>query len=189
MSPPSRLGHFAEASGRLAAHDQGPAKPDHQVRKRGIVQFGGSAGAERGPENRKVCGRADCRAGARRGSDTDRQQEAVSGGLPPGIPPPNIIHDTDINQTVNELKAAGAEAISVNDQRVGRGDPNPLRRADGFCQQHALRPRPMSSRPSAIRQTLETALNIPGGEADQMKDFDKAMFSVQPMKRLVIPGL
>ena len=40
------------------------------------------------------------------------------GALPPGFAPPNIIHDSDIAAVVNELKASGAEAISINDQRI-----------------------------------------------------------------------
>ena len=34
--------------------------------------------------------------------------------MPPGFAVPSLIHDTDINQVVNELRAAGAEAIAVN---------------------------------------------------------------------------
>ena len=38
--------------------------------------------------------------------------------LPPGMAPPNLIYNSDINQVVNELKAAGAEAIAINGQRL-----------------------------------------------------------------------
>ena len=37
-------------------------------------------------------------------------------------------------------------------------------------------------------KTLETALNISGGIAAQIKSYDKAMFKVVPAKHLVIPA-
>ena len=109
------------------------------------------------------------------------------GGLPPGIAPPNIIHDIDINATVNELKAAGAEAISVNDQRVGAVTPIRCAGPTVFVNNTAQTP-PYVIKAIGKPQTLETALNLPGGEADQVKNFDSAMFSVQPAKHLLIPA-
>lgn len=108
-------------------------------------------------------------------------------GLPPGLTPPNIIHDTDINATVNELKAAGAEAISVNDQRVGSVTPIRCAGPTVFVNNTAQTP-PYVIKAIGKTQTLETALNLPGGEADQVRNFDKAMFTVQPAKRLIIPA-
>lgn len=108
-------------------------------------------------------------------------------GLPATVTPPNIIHDTDINATVNELKAAGAEAISVNDQRIGAVTPIRCAGPTVFVNNTAQTP-PYVIKAIGKPQTLETALNIPGGEADQIKNFDKSMFSVQPAKRLVIPA-
>jgi len=109
------------------------------------------------------------------------------GGLPPGLTPPNIIHDTDINATVNELKAAGAEAISVNDQRVGAVTPIRCAGPTVFVNNTAQTP-PYVIKAIGKPLTLETALNLPGGEADQVRNFDKAMFTVQLAKHLVIPA-
>ena len=109
------------------------------------------------------------------------------GGLPPGIQPQNIIHDTDINQVVNELKAAGAEAISVNDQRVGAVTPIRCAGPTVFVNNTAQTP-PYVIKAIGKPQTLETALNISGGIAAQLRNFDKAMFTVQPAKRLVVPA-
>ena len=110
-----------------------------------------------------------------------------AGGLPPGYAPPNIIHDTDINATVNELKAAGAEAISVNDQRIAAVTPIRCAGPTVFVNNTAQTP-PYVIKAIGSPQILQTALNFPGGEADQVKNFDKAMFSVQPAKHLLVPA-
>ncbi len=109
------------------------------------------------------------------------------GGMPPGVQPPNIIHDTDINQVVNELKAAGAEAISVNDQRVGAVTPIRCAGPTVFINNTAQTP-PYVIKAIGKPPTLEAALNIPGGIAAQIKQYDKAMFAVQPAKRLLVPA-
>ncbi len=120
-------------------------------------------------------------------NDSKKPFDVPLAALPPGAGPPNIIHDIDINQTVNELKQAGAEAISVNDQRLVA--TSAVRCAGPTVYVNNTQ----SATPFVIKaigdpKTLEAALNIPGGEADQMKAFDKAMFSVQPMKRLAVPA-
>ena len=109
------------------------------------------------------------------------------GGLPPGLTPPNIIHDTDINQVVNELKAAGAEAIAVNDQRLVAVSPIRCAGPTVFVNNTAQTP-PYVIKAIGDPKTLETALNISGGIATQLKSFDKAMFNVVPAKHLVIPA-
>lgn len=109
------------------------------------------------------------------------------GGLPAGMAPPNIIHDTDINQVVNELKAAGAEAVSVNDQRLVAVSPIRCAGPTVFVNNTAQTP-PYLIKAIGEPKTLETALNISGGIASQIKTFDKAMFSVEPAKRLIIPA-
>ncbi len=120
-------------------------------------------------------------------NDSKKPFDVPLAALPPGAGPPNIIHDIDINQTVNELKQAGAEAISVNDQRLVA--TSAVRCAGPTVYVNNTQ----SATPFVIKaigdpKTLEAALNIPGGEADQMKAFDKAMFAVQPVKRLVVPA-
>lgn len=109
------------------------------------------------------------------------------GGLPAGMAPPNIIHDTDINQVVNELKAAGAEAVSVNDQRLVAVSPVRCAGPTIFVNNTAQTP-PYLIKAIGEPKTLDTALNISGGIATQIKQFDKAMFNVAPMKHLNIPA-
>ncbi len=109
------------------------------------------------------------------------------GGLPAGMTPPNIIHDTDINMVVNELKAAGAEAVAVNDQRLVAVSPVRCAGPTVFVNNTAQTP-PYIIKAIGDPKTLETALNISGGIATQLKSFDKAMFGVRAVKRLVVPA-
>ncbi len=102
-------------------------------------------------------------------------------GMPPGAlgaTPPNIIHDTDIGQVVNELKAAGAEAISVNEQRLVAVSPIRCAGPTIFVNNTPQTP-PYVIKVIGDPKTLATALNMSGGVADQIKHFDPAMFKVE----------
>lgn len=109
------------------------------------------------------------------------------GGLPPGYAPPNIIHDTDINQVVNELKQAGAEAISVNDQRLVAVSAIRCAGPTVYVNNTQAAP-PFIIKAIGDPKTLQPALNIPGGEADQVNHFDPAMLKSETVKHLVIPA-
>lgn len=110
-------------------------------------------------------------------------------GMPPGVlgaTPPNIIHDTDIGQVVNELKAAGAEAISVNDQRLVAVSPVRCAGPTIFVNNTPQTP-PYVIKAIGDPKTLAAALSISGGIADQIQHFDPAMFKVtKSTKPLVI---
>lgn len=101
--------------------------------------------------------------------------------------PVNIIHDTDINAVVNELKAAGAEAISVNSQRLVA--TSPIRCAGPTVLINDVPQTP----PYVIRavgdgKVMQAALDIPGGVRDQIKGFDPAMIKTQIAPRVLIPA-
>ena len=101
--------------------------------------------------------------------------------------PPNLIHDTDINQVVNELRAAGAEAIAVNTQRLVA--TSAVRTAGPTV---LVNNRPEAA-PFVIKaigdpKTLAGALNIPGGIASQITAYDKAMLTVQQAAMLTLPA-
>lgn len=107
--------------------------------------------------------------------------------LPPGMAPPNIIHDTDINQIVTELKIAGAEAIAINDQRLIADSS--VRCVGPVVQVNEVAQSP----PYVIRaignpKTLPNSLTIPGGIADQMRSFDPDMLRVQTLARVAVPA-
>lgn len=83
-------------------------------------------------------------------------------GPPPDDPYYYIVHDVDIQSFVNELWAAGAEAVSINDQRVVTSTS--VRCVGPTVLVNAVRLAP----PYVIRaigdsKTLETALRMPNG--------------------------
>ena len=114
-------------------------------------------------------------------------KKSFPGGLPPGYAPPNIIHDTDINQIVNELKQAGAEAISVNDQRLVAVSAVRCAGPTVYVNNTMAAP-PFIIKAIGDAKTMQAALNIPGGEADQVNHFDPAMLKSEAVKHLVIPA-
>ena len=97
---------------------------------------------------------------------------------PPGMTPVNIIHDNDIGQVVNELRASGAEAISVNDQRLVSVSPIRCAGPTIFINNTPQTP-PYVIKAIGDPRTMATALNIPGGIASILKSFDPAMFKVE----------
>ena len=116
----------------------------------------------------------------------DSQKPSVS--MPPGFAPPNIIHDTDIAAVVNELKASGAEAISVNGQRIVAVSPI---RCVGPTIMVNFTPQapPFVIKAIGDPKTLKTGINLPGGVTKDIVSYDPAMFTTQVAKQpLIIPA-
>ena len=114
-------------------------------------------------------------------------QKKLPASMPKGFAPANIIHDSDINAIVNELRAAGAEAIAVNGQRLVATSAvrsfGPTIYINGVPQAA-----PFVIKAIGNPQTLSQAMNLPGGVASQIKAYDPAMFSVQAAPTLVLPA-
>ena len=102
--------------------------------------------------------------------------------MPAGFAPPNIIHDTDIAAVVNELKAAGAEAISVNGQRIVAVSPV---RCVGPTVMVNFTPQtpPFVIKAIGNPKTLYTAIELPGGVTQGIRATDPAMFTTQIAKQ------
>lgn len=116
----------------------------------------------------------------------DSQKPSVA--MPPGFAPPNIIHDTDIAAVVNELKASGAEAISVNGQRIIAVSPI---RCVGPTIMVNFTPQapPFIIKAIGDPKTLKTGINLPGGVTKDIVSYDPAMFTTQVAKQpLLIPA-
>ncbi len=108
-------------------------------------------------------------------------------GAPPAALMSTLIHDSDINAAVNELKAAGAEAIAINDQRLVA--TSPVRCAGPTVLINNIPQTP----PYAIRAignptTLMTALNLHGGIADSLRGQDPTMIKIQKSAHMVLPA-
>ncbi|MDQ2800088.1 MAG: DUF881 domain-containing protein, partial [Armatimonadota bacterium] len=107
--------------------------------------------------------------------------------MPPGVASPSIIHDTDIEAVVNELKAAGAEAIAVNDQRL-------IANSSVRCVGPVVQVNNVPQAPPYIVKAigdptvLQKALNVSGSAAEQIRYFDPAMIRLGPTQHLTLPA-
>lgn len=121
----------------------------------------------------------------------DDSKIPLPSGMPAGVlgaAPPNIIHDTDINQVVNELKATGAEAVSVNDQRLVAVSPVRCAGPTVFVNNTPQTP-PYIIKAIGSPKNLATALNMSGGIMQQIRGYDPMMVKVEkPAKPIVIPA-
>ena len=98
------------------------------------------------------------------------------------------IHDADIQTVVNELRAAGAEAISINDQRVVASTA--IRCVGPVVQVNAV---PTSGSPVIIRavgdpEAMYSGFMMPGGVKDQYANTDPTMFEIKKAKSLTLPA-
>jgi len=80
-----------------------------------------------------------------------------------------LVHDSDVLTVVNELKAAGAEAISVNGQRII--STSAIRCVGPVIQVNYQKvAAPFTIKAIGNSQYLESAMNIKNGVADTLKD-------------------
>lgn len=99
-----------------------------------------------------------------------------------------LIHDVDIQAFINELWAAGAEAIAVNDQRVA--STTSVRCVGPTVLVNAVRlAPPYTIRALGSPSTLDTALRMSGGVLVSMKaSVDKGVrVDIQKKKEMVLP--
>jgi uncharacterized protein YlxW (UPF0749 family) len=97
-----------------------------------------------------------------------------------------MIHDVDINQVVNELKASGSEAIAVNDQRLVGMSPIRCAGPTVFVNNVPETP-PYQIQAIGDPKTLFKAMNLPGGVVDGYTA-DPAMIAVAKSNSLDLPA-
>jgi uncharacterized protein YlxW (UPF0749 family) len=114
--------------------------------------------------------------------DDDRLSGSVS-----EIPAEDVIHDQDVLRVVNELYAAGAEAVSINNLRmVGTSSVRCVGNTvliDGV----RVAP-PIKIRAIGDSETLSSALGMPGGIIDELKQVNPRMVSIEAIKNMTLPG-
>lgn len=97
------------------------------------------------------------------------------------------IHDIDILKVVNELWASGAEAISVNNRRLGARSSarcvGPVVNVDGVATAA-----PVIIRAIGEPETLQGGLNLPGGVLDEIRQTDPAMVQLEKLKKITVPA-
>ena len=95
-----------------------------------------------------------------------------------------VIHDGDILEIINELRAAGAEAISINDERVTASSTircgGPTINIDG--KRHAV---PFIIKAIGDPQKLEASATAPSGYIDYMEYYDIRII-IQKVDKLTI---
>jgi uncharacterized protein YlxW (UPF0749 family) len=99
-----------------------------------------------------------------------------------------IIHSEDIQAVINELRAAGAEAIAVNDQRVVA--TTAIRCVGPVVQVNSI---PTNGSPVKIKaigdpDMLVSAMTMASGVQDQYKVTDPTMFSIDKSKGMTLPA-
>lgn len=96
-----------------------------------------------------------------------------------------LVHDSDVLTVVNELKAAGAEAISVNDQRIIASSA--IRCVGPVIQVNYQKvAAPFEIKAIGNAQYLESAMNIKNGVVDMLKEFGVSV-NVTREKEVKIP--
>lgn len=104
----------------------------------------------------------------------------------PGAQPLFNIRDEDLLRAVNELRAAGAEALSVNGQRVV--STTEIRQAGSFIDVNLNRiSSPYQINAIGDPNKLESALEIKGGLVDTLQEWGTKV-SVQQSKQVQVPA-
>jgi uncharacterized protein YlxW (UPF0749 family) len=101
---------------------------------------------------------------------------------------PYLIHDQDIQAVINELRAAGAEAIAVNDQRIVATTAVRCVGPTVLVNTVPTNGSPVKVQAIGDPDTLVTALTMSGGVADQYKITDPSMFAMEKAKNLTLPA-
>jgi uncharacterized protein YlxW (UPF0749 family) len=99
----------------------------------------------------------------------------------------SLIHDADIVLVVNELKAAGAEAVAVNGERI-------IGMSSIRCVGPVVHVNNVPAAPPYIIQAigdqnaLYGGINLPNGVLDKLRQFDANMAKVEKKTKLVLPA-
>lgn len=98
-----------------------------------------------------------------------------------------IIHDTDVLRVINELRNAGAEAISVNNRRVGLGT-NVRCVGTTILVDESRIASPVVIRAIGEADTLFGGINLPGGILSELKAVDPNMAEVAIVRKMRLPA-
>ncbi|HLJ57846.1 MAG TPA: DUF881 domain-containing protein [Chthonomonadaceae bacterium] len=116
------------------------------------------------------------------------QDSKKQSGLPFAMPAENyLIHDRDINEVINELRSAGAEAIAVGQQRVVNSTA--VRCVGPVAMVNDVKEgAPFVIRAIGDPETLMSAMNISNGVLDSIRRFDPMMARSEKALSLRLPA-
>lgn len=108
--------------------------------------------------------------------------------LQPGEDPNNtLVHEVHIQDVVSELKASGAEAISINNERIIAMSEIRCAGTTILVNTNRIAP-PFIINVIGDPQMLESGLSIKGGVAQRLKDFYGLQVQIQKSEKLEIPA-
>lgn len=103
------------------------------------------------------------------------------------VPPDDLIHDQDVLRVVNELYAAGAEAVSINNLRLV--STSSVRCVGNTVLIDGVRVAPpIKIRAIGDSETLSGALGMPGGIIDELKQVNPRMVTIEAVKNMTLPA-
>lgn len=113
----------------------------------------------------------------------DNPSQQRGGGGPASL---FVIRDEDLLRVVNELRGAGAEAISINGQRIMA--TSEIRLAAPFINVNLTRiVPPYHILAIGKPENLKSALEIPGGLAEYLRELG-VQVTIQSYDRITVPG-
>lgn len=126
---------------------------------------------------------------------TMRDSDKAPPDAPTAIVEQYMIHDYDISKVVNELKASGAEAISINDQRVIATTAvrcvGPVMQVNG-AGVGMLGGGPTGSKyvikATGSPEVLESGLRLPLGVLSEFLQTDDKMMKIERKPKILIPA-
>jgi len=116
-----------------------------------------------------------------------RDAPHVPTGLPRQLQDRYLIHDQDLVRIVNELKAAGAEAVAVNGHRIVAQSfircAGPVVYVDGTRVGTPFRVEAIGD-----VEALRSAMDLAGGVLSEIRTLDPKMVEIVEEERLMIPS-
>jgi uncharacterized protein YlxW (UPF0749 family) len=97
------------------------------------------------------------------------------------------IHDIDVLKVVNELWNAGAEAVSVNNQRITAGSNIRCVGAVIYVDNVHVAP-PIVIRAIGEPQTLKGGMDLPMSILDELRSVDPGMVQMETLKNMRLPA-
>jgi uncharacterized protein YlxW (UPF0749 family) len=118
-------------------------------------------------------------------ADSTKNEGAMTIGTPQN--PDSVIHDRDVLHVSNELFAAGAEAVSVNNHRIA-GTSSIRCVGNTILVNDVKIASPVIIRAIGDTDTLYGALNMPGGVLSEIRIYDPGMVQLEKAKMIHLPA-
>jgi len=98
-----------------------------------------------------------------------------------------IVHDIDILKVVNEMWSSGAEAIAIDDRRVGPGTSIRCVGPTVLVDQEKIAT-PIRIQAIGNQKNLMGGLQLPGGVIAELRQMDPAMVRIEAVNQMKLPA-